>query len=400
MRDHVATPSSPRPLRTTSGDLAALDPRHRAELDRAGFDEARFLALAATLRDGNAATRRDVRNRIAGEVTAPAEDELLRSPEPGSAEESRLAAVGDAALRRGELAFCVLAGGMATRMGGVVKALVEAVDGKSFLDLRLAENRTVSERARSPVPLWLMVSDATDEPTRAALAKAGAPPHVKTFLQDASLRLTPEGRLFRDAKGEPSIYSTGHGDTIDALRRSGLLRAFVDAGGKYVWIANLDNLGAAIDRALLGLFIESQRDVMVEVAEKEAGDKGGIPVHAPAPDGKRRLQVLEEFRLPKGFDAESVRVFNTNTFLVRAPRLLDVEVTWGWFEVEKKVDGKTALQFERLLQEITASLDAAYVRIPRHGAAARFLPAKDYDELAKRKADIEEVARARGMLAG
>ena len=57
-----------------------------------------------------------------------------------------------------------------------------------------------------------------DRDYRAALAKAGAPPHVQTFLQDVSLRLTSEGRLFRDAKGEESVYSTGHGDTIDALR--------------------------------------------------------------------------------------------------------------------------------------------------------------------------------------
>jgi UTP--glucose-1-phosphate uridylyltransferase len=243
-----------------------------------------------------------------------------------------------------------------------------------------------------------MVSEATDQPTRDALSSAGAPPHVQTFLQDVSLRLTPEGRLFKDAKGEPSPYAPGHGDTIDALRRSGLLRAFVDAGGKYVWIANLDNLGATIDRALLGLFIEKARDVMVEVAEKEQGDKGGIPVHAPAPGGARRVQVLEEFRLPRGFDAERVRVFNTNTFLVRAERLLDVTVEWGWFEVEKKVDGKPAVQFERLLQEITSALDAAYVRVPRYGAAARFLPAKDFDELARRKGDIEAVVRSRGIL--
>jgi UTP--glucose-1-phosphate uridylyltransferase len=110
------------------------------------------------------------------------------------------------------------------------------------------------------------------------------------------------------------------------------------------------------------------------------------------------MQVLEEFRLPRGFDAESVRVFNTNTFLVRADLLLAAEVAWSWFEVEKNVDGAPAVQFERLLQEITTALDAAYVRVPRYGAAARFLPVKDWDELARRKGDIEAVVRARGML--
>lgn len=246
-----------------------------------------------------------------------------------------------------------------------------------------------------------MTSEATEAPIREALARAGAGGHVATFTQDVGLRLTQDGQLFRGADGQPSTYSPGHGDLPDALRRSGLLASFVARGGKYVWIANLDNLGASIDPALLGFFIERGADVLVEVAPKAAGDRGGIPVWADAEDpaGKvtRRLQVLEEFRLPPGFDASAVRVFNTNTFLVRAERLLRADIRYAWFEVEKKVDGRVAVQFERLLQELTAALPAAYVRIPRDGVASRFLPVKDFDELAKRRSDIREVAKARGM---
>jgi UTP--glucose-1-phosphate uridylyltransferase len=108
--------------------------------------------------------------------------------------------------------------------------------------------------------------------------------------------------------------------------------------------------------------------------------------------------VLEEFRLPKGFDAASVRVFNTNTFLVRAEPLLHARVRWAWFEVEKKVGDRTAVQFERLLQELTAAMPSTYVRVPRDGVAARFLPVKDHEELARRRDDIRAVAAARGML--
>jgi UTP--glucose-1-phosphate uridylyltransferase len=378
-------------------ELDSLDPALRKRLDRAGFDAERLIALAATLREGDAAARRDARNRVSGDVVAPKPEELRITPEPGSAEEARLRAIGDAALRAGELAFCVMAGGMATRMGGVVKALVEAFDGKTFLDLRLAENAAASARAGRPVPLWLMTSDATDAPIKEALKRASAPAHVATFTQDLGLRLTPEGTLFRSADGAPSTYATGHGDLVDAVRRSGLLRAFRERGGKYVWIANLDNLGASIDAAILGAFIESSRDVMVEVCDKVKNDRGGIPVHAATPRGERRLQVLEEFRLPKGFDASTVRVFNTNTFVVQARALEEATIDWSWFEVEKKVDGANAVQFERLLQEITSACDATYIRVPRDGIRSRFLPVKDHDELAARRTEIEAVARARHM---
>jgi UTP--glucose-1-phosphate uridylyltransferase len=381
-------------------ELAQLPPALRARLEAAGFDPERLVGFARALRERGSGDK-DEHNRVRGVVALPGPGDILEAPEPGTPECDRLAGVGLSAIQAGELAFCVMAGGMATRMGGVVKALVEAFDGRTFLQLRLRENRTWSERAGRPVPLWLMTSEPTEGPTREALARDHAPAHVTTFMQDLGLRLTREGTLFRGDDGVPSTYATGHGDLADALRRSGLLARFVEGGGRYVWIANLDNLGATIDPALLGLFVQQGVDVMGEAAPKEAGDKGGIPVWADAagPDGRpaRRLQVLEEFRLPKGFDSAAVRVFNTNTFLVRAEALLRTPVAWSWFEVEKKVDGRTAVQFERLLQELTSAMPAAYVRVPRDGVQARFLPVKDHDELARRRDTIRAVASARGM---
>jgi UTP--glucose-1-phosphate uridylyltransferase len=386
-------------------DLATMPPALRAKLDAAGFDEARLVALAAPLwarARGEATPNRDQRNRVRGVVESPRDEDVREAPVAGSAEHRRLTELGLEAIRRGELGMCVMAGGMATRMGGVVKALVEAFDGHTFLDLRLAENEAWSKLAGRTVPLWLMTSDATDAPIREALAARKAPPHVVTFRQDLGVRLTREGALFLGDDGLPSTYAPGHGDLPDALRRSGLLASFVAVGGEEVWIANLDNLGATIDAALLGHFLETRADVMVEVAPKVAGDKGGIPVWADADDGEgrvvRRLQVLEEFRLPRGFDAAAVRVFNTNTFLVRAEPLLHAQVRWNWFEVEKAVGDRTAVQFERLVQELTAAMQATYVRVPREGAASRFLPVKDHDELARRRDDIRAVATARGML--
>jgi len=378
--------------RTVAPSRASLAPDLRAKLDAAGFEDQRLIALAATL-TGDTATRRDTRNRVSGTVQVPDASEIVDVPAPGTPETERLRTLGLSAIASGELAFVVMAGGMATRMGGVVKALVEATPGKSFLELRLAENAALGKQAGCPVPLWLMTSDATDAPTREALARAGAPAHVKTFLQGLSLRLTEEGALFRSRDGEPSAYATGHGDLVDAVRRSGLLDAFRRDGGKVVWITNLDNLGATVDPAILGAFLSSSADVMVEVCDKVPGDKGGIPVHAGG-----RLQVLEEFRLPRGFDASAVTVFNTNTFLVRADLLAATHIEWNWFEVEKKVDGVPIVQFERLLQELTGALSATYLRVPRTGTGARFLPVKDHEELKKRRPEIEAALHARGIL--
>lgn len=388
-------PPMPSPNPDLERQLSSIDPALRARLLAAGFDEQRFLALAASLSDGDPETRRRARNCVKGEVTGPRPGEITKLPPAGSVEHTRLRERGAAALAAGELAFCTMAGGMATRMGGIVKALVEVFPGHTFLAMRLAENRAASARAGRPVPLWLMTSEATHAGLTDALVKANAPAHVACFMQDLSLRLNLDGTLFLDDDGHPSPYPTGHGDLVDALRRSKLLDDFVARGGKYVWITNIDNLGASIDEALLGHFIEAASrgsDVQCEVCPK-AGDKGGIPVHA---EGK--LQVLEEFRLPPDFDPTAVNVFNTNTFLVRAEPIAKAPLSWTYFEVEKKVSGRPAVQFERLVQEITGHLPTTYVEVPRDGEGARFLPVKDFEELARRRANIELVAKARGML--
>jgi UTP--glucose-1-phosphate uridylyltransferase len=368
--------------------LAHLDPALLARLASHGFDPARLEAWAATIGVG-----RDARNRLPGVVEAPAPGDVVDAPVAGTADHARLAGVGMDALRRGEVALCVLAGGMATRMGSVVKALVEALPGERFLDLRLGENAHLAARSGKAVPLWLMTSEATDGPIREALRAAPGGSVAATFQQLESLRLTPEGGLFLDEHGAPSIYATGHGDLPDALRASGLLSKFVAAGGKYVWIANLDNLGATVDPALLGWHVEHGAALSVEVVDKLGSDKGGVPVRWNG----RRI-IAEEFRLPLAFDPATVRVFNTNTFLVSAPALEALAMEWTYVEVEKTIGGRKAVQFERLVGEITAALEPRFVRVPREGTASRFLPVKDVPELERRRPEIEAVAKARGML--
>lgn len=371
--------------------IAALPPALLKRLHERGFDEARLARWAATV-----GADRDVRNRLTGRVEPPAPGDITDAPVEGTAEHARLREIGLASLSRGEVALCVLAGGMATRMGSVVKALVEALPGKTFLDLRLGENAHLERMvrgAKAPVSLWLMTSEATYGPICDALGPRLDGERCAVFEQNVSLRLTPEGTLFRDEDGEPSVYATGHGDLPDALRRSGLLSRFLARGGTTIWIANLDNLGATVDPALLGWHLAHGGPLTVEVVDKAPGDRGGGPVRW---NGKRI--ITEEFRLPRGFDPATVPVFNTNTFLVSASALDALQMEWTYVEVEKKIGDRKAIQFERLLGEITVALEPRFVRVPREGLASRFLPVKDVPELERRRPEIQAIAQARGLL--
>lgn len=355
-----------------------------------GFEEDTFERLRDRLRSGQAS---DTHNRIRGKVEPPRPGDVEPLPPLGSDAREMLARRGTEAIRNGQVGAVVLAGGMATRFGGVVKAAVEVVDGRSFLDLKLADIERAARRAEGRVPVFLMTSFATDEDVKKLARRHSTDTcPVSAFAQFVSLRLTPGGDLFRDDDGKPSPYAPGHGDLTFALRRSGVLRRFLEGGGRVLYMSNVDNLTATLDPAVIGAHIEAGVEITAEVAPKEKGDKGGAPARV---DG--RPQIVEAFRFPDGFDQDSIPVFNTNSFTLDASAI-DRDFPLTWFAVKKTVEGRDAIQFEHLVGELTAFLSSRFLRVERYGPDARFQPVKDPDELASRRAEIVEALRARGVL--
>ncbi len=122
----------------------------------------------------------------------PLPGDVVRLPERGSEEAHAASALGIDALRSGSIAHVVLAGGMATRFGGVVKAVVDVLDGRSFLDLALSVTAATAEAHDAVVPTAVMTSFATDRVVRAHLETLDVPMPI-VFSQFVSLRLEPDG---------------------------------------------------------------------------------------------------------------------------------------------------------------------------------------------------------------
>jgi UTP--glucose-1-phosphate uridylyltransferase len=367
-----------------------IDDETRALLREYGFDQETFDMLRARLRAGEAGPER---NRITGQVEPPAHGDVRPLPPLGGDAREMLAERGRGALARGEVGVVVLAGGMATRFGGVVKAGVEVLRGKSFLELKVDDVHAAASATGGRIAMYPMTSFATDGQVRrlcAPLDTESCP--IRPFAQFVSLRLTPEGELFFDDDENPSPYAPGHGDLPFALRRSGILRDFRARGGKLLYMSNVDNATATLDPAVIGAHLESGASISAEVAPKEPGDKGGAPARV---DG--RAQIIESFRFPRDFDQDRIPVFNTNSFVLDA-EALDQDFELSWFAVHKQVHGRDAVQFERLVGELTAFLPTHFVRVERYGPDARFQPAKDPDELGRRRPEIEEALSARGIL--
>lgn len=356
-----------------------------------GFEVETFESLRQRLREGG---RAEDFNLVSGELALPERDSIPALPAPDSAEYERLAALGRQAIARGEVACLVLAGGMATRFGGVVKANVEVLPGATFLDLKLQAIAREAAQAGGNIPVYLMTSFATHAEIAEAIEGRPQPgTQPRLFMQNLSLRLSPEGELFRLQDGKVSPYAPGHGDVPSAFQRSGLLEEFRKAGGRLVYISNVDNLGATVEPAVIGMHLESGRPLSVEVTERYPDDRGGAPALLEG-----RAQVIEAFRFPPDFDYMSIPVFNTNTLLIDAAALAQ-HYALDWFYVRKEVQGRPAIQFERLVGQLSAFLHTLFVEVPREGERSRFLPVKDREELAQRRAQIAALfAREQGSL--
>jgi UTP--glucose-1-phosphate uridylyltransferase len=363
-----------------------LDETTREELKSYRLDEAQ-LAHFAELAKGSQS------NAVTGVLTPPSEEDIVPLPRLGTEARARLTKLGQEAIARGEVGAVILAGGMATRFGGVVKAAVPVLGARTFLEIKIDDAAHAAQSCAGRIPVYVMTSFATHERIKAHVKEKALDRHeglpIQCFSQHVSLRLTPEGALFREADGTLSPYATGHGDLSFALRESGILEAFRARGGKLLCMSNVDNLGATLDPAIIGLHIERGLMITAEVVQKDPGDKGGAPARV---DGIP--QIVEAFRFPAEFNQDTIPVFNTNTLVLDA-EAIDRDFALPFYRVEKKVEGRVAIQFERLVGELTAFMPSGFVRVDRDGPDGRFQPAKDPEELARRLSNIEEIVRTR-----
>jgi UTP--glucose-1-phosphate uridylyltransferase len=367
--------------------LADLTETQLAFLQQYGYDAELQRRWQKDVASGNLSKET---NAVTGDLLAPPPGTLQKLPGATTKAARELEKLGREAIAQGQLGVVVLNGGMATRFGGVVKGVVPVLGKeRSFLGLAVEDARRAEQLTGGRVPMFLMNSFATDTATKAHFAEhrhfGWSPDRVEHFTQFVALRMTKRGELFRTADGDVSPYGPGHGDFPAAFRRSGQLQRFLDGGGRYLLVKNVDNLGARVDPVILGHHVKSKCDATVELAPKWPEDVGGSPFSYLG-----RTQLIEQLRYPEGFDPSIVDVFNTNTFTFSA-QALDRDFDLGWYYVEKTVEDKKAVQVEHLVGELTAHLPTNFLQVRRSGRATRFLPIKAPDDLNAARDEIAEM---------
>jgi UTP--glucose-1-phosphate uridylyltransferase len=298
-----------------------------------------------------------------------------------------------------------LNGGLATSMGlQEPKSLVEAREGRSFLDIIVAQTLALRERFGVRLPLLLMNSDATRDATEHTLA---AYPELATkelapdFMQSMIPKLDAEALTPVQWPPAPALEwcPPGHGDVYGALRRSGMLAALLEQGFRYAMISNSDNLGAQLDARIPAHLEAEQIPFLMEVVQGTEADRKGGHIARRRSDGQL---VLRETAQTPPEDEESFRDFrrwryyNTNNLWIDLRGLADtLERCDGVLELPLIVNRKTVdprapdstpvIQLESAMGAAIESFrGASLLLVPR----ARFVPVKTTDDLLVLRSDV------------
>ncbi|MBE7325349.1 UTP--glucose-1-phosphate uridylyltransferase [Nocardioides sp. Y6] len=197
-----------------------------------------------------------------------------------------------------------LNGGLGTSMGmDRAKSLLCVRRGLSFLDIIVRQVLHLRERYDATLPLVFMNSFRTSQDTLDALGRytdlpvEGLP---LEFLQNKEPKLLAEGLTPVVWPKDPTLEwcPPGHGDIYTALQGSGLLVQLIEAGYRYVFVSNSDNLGAIPDARVAGWFAASGAPFAIEAVRRTASDRKGGHFARRKSDGRIVLresaQTLEE----------------------------------------------------------------------------------------------------------
>jgi UDP-N-acetylglucosamine/UDP-N-acetylgalactosamine diphosphorylase len=234
----------------------------------------------------------------------------LPRPEVDAAQRKHYIERGEEELRRGTVAFLVVAGGLGSRLGferpkGMFP--IGPVTQNSLFQFHAEKILAMRRRYGKPFPFLVMTSPATDEETRRYFEE-----HTYFGLPDADVLFFCQGtmpaldlrtgRLLLEDKGELFLGPNGHGGTLTGLADSGLLDELERRGMRTIYYFQVDNpLINLADRFFLGQHLAQEAEASSKAVPKEKpSDKVG---NFALVDG--RCTIIEYSDLPDALAAKT-----------------------------------------------------------------------------------------------
>ncbi len=299
------------------------------------------------------------------------------------------------------IAVIKLNGGLGTSMGlSAAKSLLPVKGNMNFLDIITRQVLAMRSGTGYEVLLMLMNSYNTEADTLNYLEKYPDLSRQKlpiSFLQNKFPRIRQDNlKPYENEDPDKMWNPPGHGDIFAALSSSGLLDKMIDAGYRYAFVSNSDNLGATVDTCIPAYMEANDIHFLMEVcARTEADRKGGHLCQ----DKHGQLMLREVAQCPpeeldEFQNVELYSYFNTNNLWIDLKAL-----QWNLIAGEgiillplivnpKTVDGTPVYQLETAMgAAISVFNGARAVLVPR----SRFSPVKKNNDLLAIWSDLYEL---------
>ncbi|MCC9641253.1 UDPGP type 1 family protein [Rhodopirellula sp. JC740] len=210
---------------------------------------------------------------------------------------------GEQALRDGEIATVLVAGGQGTRLGfDQPKGMfpVGPVSGRTLFQFFADRLIAASETYGVDVPLYLMTSAATDAESRQYFEEnnyLGLKPEQVIIFEQGTMPAVDAstGKILMSEKDSLALSPDGHGGTLRALDRNGCLEQMKREGHKHLFYFQVDNpLVELCDPVFIGHHLLAKSEMTTQVIRKRyPTEKVGNVVEV---DGK--TQIIEYSDLP------------------------------------------------------------------------------------------------------
>ncbi|CAI4063409.1 hypothetical protein SKDZ_08G0300 [Saccharomyces kudriavzevii ZP591] len=195
--------------------------------------------------------------------------------------------------------------------------LLEVKNGKCSLDIIVQQTQNLNTKWNSDVPLIFMTSLETESHTTNFLEKYYSSDEVtwKTIVQSCfpvidKNRLLPID-LQANSNKEDLWYPCGTGNLTDTLYFSGELDNLIARGKEFLFVSNVNNLGATVDLNILSYMVSEKIDYLVEVVERTANDSntGVLATY------KNKLRLVD-YDCLSNESARNCRIVNTNNIWI------------------------------------------------------------------------------------
>ena len=232
--------------------------------------------------------------------------------------------IGLDALKNGEVAALLLAGGMGTRLGSdKPKGMYNIGKTKDvYIFQRLFENLLeVVEKCGKPVPFFIMTSEKNDKDTREFLESKNYfgydKNYVKFFVQEMAPCVSLDGKILLEEKGKIATSPNGNGGWFSDLMKNEETREFLEKSNvKWINFFAVDNVLQRIaDPVFIGATLEGGYQVGAKTIRKvDPYEKVGVMCKKNGrPSVIEYIDLTEEMAHQTDEDGE--RVYNFGVIL-------------------------------------------------------------------------------------